>query len=253
MNNFDLEIIETQNDIIYEVPKVEFPAYEEYKEKAEAVAEYIRSMEVTEETVKETKQTLAKARKLTDRISRIRIDMKKELLKNYTAFESQVKEIVRIVDDADLELRTKVRELEENERKQKEGQIRELWIKRIEPYPLILTIMPDAFDRWISPKHLNKTMSMNAVEKDMTAWIEKTYNDMNTALSMGAEYAAAYGWQGDLAKAIEVVNAQKETVKNIEGAEEEEEAKETFIVYGKKDIELTKMLLNDHDINYVIF
>ena len=249
----EIEIIEKQNDVIYEIPKVNFPAYEEYKEKAKAIAEYIGSMTVDETNIKETKETLAKARKLTDRLSRIRIDMKKELLKNYTVFEAQVKEIVQIVDGADVELRSRVRELEENERRQKEQLIRELWDKRVGPYSLILTTMPDAFERWITPKHLNKTVSMKSIEKDMTEWIDKTYKDMTTALSMGKEYLAAYGWQGDLAKAIAIVNAQKESIKNIEDMAEEDEIKETFIVHGKKDIELTKMLLNDHNINYIIF
>lgn len=249
----EIEIIEKQNDVIYEIPAVNFPAYEEYKEKAEAIADYIRTMTVDEDNVKDTKETLAKARKLTDRLNRLRIDMRKELLQNYTVFESQVKEIICIVDEADAELRSKVREMEEDERNKKKAEIYDIWVKRVEQYDLIEATMPDAFDRWISPKHLNKTTSMKAVEKDMTDWIGKTYKDMLTALSMGKEYLAAYGWQGDLAKAIDIVNAQKASIKNIEGVTEEDEEKGTFIVYGKKDIELTQLLLNDHHINYVIF
>ena len=65
----DLNIIEKQNDVIYEIPKIQFPAYEEYKEKAYAVAEHIYGMDPTEENIKETKATLAKARKLTDRLN----------------------------------------------------------------------------------------------------------------------------------------------------------------------------------------
>lgn len=248
----EIEIIEKQNDVIYEIPKVNFPAYEEYKEKAKAIAEYIGSMTVDETNIKETKETLAKARKLTDRLSRIRIDMKKELLKNYTVFEAQVKEIVQIVDDADVELRSRVRELEENERRQKEQRIRELWDKRVKPYPLIQTTMPDAFNRWISPTHLNKSTPMKSVERDMTEWIDRTYKDMSVALEMGKEYLAAYGQCGDLARTINTINAQKETIKNIEELTEEDKIKETFIVYGKKDIELAKMLLNNHNITYII-
>ena len=39
MSEFNLEIIERENDVTYEVPQVSFPAYEEYKEKAYAVAD----------------------------------------------------------------------------------------------------------------------------------------------------------------------------------------------------------------------
>ena len=119
MSEFNLEIIERENDVTYEVPQVNFPAYEEYKEKAYAVAEHIFHMDVTEENIKEAKQTLAKSRKLTDRLDRARIDMKKDILRNYTAFERQVKEIIAIIDDADREVRSKVKDLEEEERRKR--------------------------------------------------------------------------------------------------------------------------------------
>ena len=247
----EIEIIENQNDVIYEIPSVTFPAYEEYKEKAQAIAEYINSMSVDETNMKETKQTLAKARKLTDRLNRVRIDMKKDLLKNYTVFENQVKEIVRIVDDADVQLRAKVRELEEIERNRKLSEIREIWDKRVAQYPIIEKAMPDAFDRWITPQHLNKTTTMKAVENDMTDWINKTYNDMATAASMGSDYLAAYAWKGDLAQAIDMVKASREVTESVEELTDGQMT-EKFIVFGKKDIELTKLLLNDHNIEYII-
>ena len=247
-----LEIVEKQNDVTYEIPKVDFPAYEEYKQKAQMIADYISQMEVDPDNIKDTKQTLAKARKLTDRLSRIRIDMKKEILQNYTLFESQVNEIVGIVGDADRELRAKVKALEEAEREEKEQEIFNIWQKRVAPYPIIEASMPDAFERWMSPKYLNKTATMKAVEKDMTEWIQNTYNDMQTALGMGKEYLVAYGWKGNLAEAIEAVKTQKETEDRLNNLVDDDEAKETFIVYGKKDIDLTKMLLNDHNINYIL-
>ena len=247
-----LEIVEKQNDVTFDIPQVNFPAYEEYKQKAQMIADYIGQMEVDPDNIKDTKQTLAKARKLTDRLSRIRIDMKKEILQNYTLFESQVNEIVGIVGDADRELRAKVKALEEAEREEKEQEIFNIWQKRVAPYPIIEASMPDAFERWMSPKYLNKTATMKAVEKDMTEWIQNTYNDMQTALGMGKEYLVAYGWKGNLAEAIEAVKTQKETEDRLNNLVDDDEAKETFIVYGKKDIDLTKMLLNDHNINYIL-
>lgn len=248
-----LEIVEKQNDVTFDIPQVSFPAYQEYKEKAQMIADYIGQMEVDPDNIKETKQTLAKARKLTDRLSRIRIDMKKAILQNYTVFEGQVNEITRIVGDADCELRKKVRQLEDAERDAKKEEIFAIWQKRVAPYPIIEAGMPDAFERWFSPKHLNKTATMKSVEKDMTEWIQKTYTDMQTALGMGREYLIAYGWKGDLAEAIEAVKVQKETEDRVSGLTEDEEVKETFIVYGRKDIDLAKMLFADHNINYIIF
>lgn len=247
----ELDIVRKQNDITYEVPAVSFPAYEEYKAKARTVADYIGSMEVNEGSIKETKETLAKAKKLTDRLSRIRIDMKNELLQNYVIFEAQVKEIVSIIDDADKELRSKVKELDDMERNAKRDQIYEIWKKRTITCPVLTNIIPDAFDRWISPKHLNKSESMSNVEKDMTEWIRKTMGDIALAGSMGDEYLAMYSQCCDLARTIETVNRQKEAIKTVKREKDTGTEKETFTVYGTKDIALTERLLKENDIEYM--
>ena len=120
----NFEIIEKQNDITFEVAKVSFPAYEEYKEKAGEVAEYVRSVVVTADNIKDAKDTLARSRKLTDKLNRARIDMKKEILKDFSVVESQIKEITGIIDEADQELRGKVKELDTLERNLKKDEIR---------------------------------------------------------------------------------------------------------------------------------
>ena len=48
----NLEIIERENDITYQIPQVNFPAFEDYKQQAEAVSAYIRSLPVTQENIK---------------------------------------------------------------------------------------------------------------------------------------------------------------------------------------------------------
>ena len=253
MNEFNIEIIDKKNDVTYSVPEVKFPAYEEYKENAEAVAEYISSIVVTEDSIKETKQTLAKARKLTDRLSRLRIDMKKDILKNYSVFEDQVKEITGIIDEADKKLRSKVRELEEAERVAKAEEIRELWNKHVSAFTILEAVIPNAFERWITPQHLNKTMSMKNVESDMSEWIYKTLRDIDTATSMGEEYLAEYSRQGDLAEAIRIVNDRESTAEAIKNivSDTNTTPKATFIVYGNKDISLTERILKENEINYI--
>lgn len=250
----NLEITERQGDVTFEVPNVNFPAYEEYKAKAQAVAEYIYTMDIDEDGIKEVKSTLARARKLTDRLNRVRIDMKKEILKNYTQFEGQVKEITGIVETADKDLRGKVKELEEAEREAKKQKILEIWDKRVTAYHGLEKVMPDAFIRWLSPKHLNKTTSMKTVEADMVEWLTKTNNDMTAAAAMGEEYLAAYGWRGNLAEAIEIVEDKKKANEAIEELLEANdtsaEETATFRIIGRKDIALTERLLNENNIIY---
>lgn len=254
-NEFDLEIIEQESDVTYDIPQVHFPAYEEYKAKATAVADYIGSMTVSAENIKETKATLAKARKLTDKLTRARIDMKKAILQNYTVFEGQVKEIVEIVAAADSELRGKVKELDEAEREAKKEQIRELWNTRTSMYPIIEKVLPDAFDRWMSPKLLNKTTSMKTVESDMTEWLRTTMAEIDTVMGMGEEYVTAYSRIGNLADAIQEVQTQAKAAEAISRIcreeTEEEEPSETFLVYGAKDIALAERLLTENNINFM--
>lgn len=257
MSEFNLEIIERQDDVTYEAAKVEFPAYEEYKEKAYAVAEYVYQMDVTEENIKEAKATLAKARKLTDKLTRARIDMKKEILASYTEFEAKVKEITDIIGDADKETRAKVKDLEEKERQQKKAAIYELWLKRIPAYDydLLNAVLPDAFEKWLNPKHLNKTTSMKSIEADMTAWIQKTLTDIETVKGMGDEYVEAYAWAGgDLAKAIQTVKQRNEFLEDYRLTKEDtEEPSATFIVYGEDNISKAEDLLTRNKIKFITY
>lgn len=257
MSEINLEITEREDDVTYDIPQVNFPAYEEYKEKAYAVADYIYHMDVTPENIKEAKETLAKSRKLTDRLNQARIEMKKKILMNYNVFEEQVKEIVGIIDDADKEVRAKVKDLDEAERQKKREMIHELWLKRIPAYDydLMTAVIPDAFERWLKPKHLNKTTTMKSVEEDMTAWLQKTLTEISTLLDMGDEYLEAYSYTGDMAAAIKQVRQREDFLDTVHGlkAEDLEEESQTFIVYGDDNISKAEDLLRRNNIKFITY
>lgn len=247
----NLEIIERENDITYQIPQVNFPAFEDYKQQAEAVSSYIRSLPVTQENIKVVKVELAKARKLTDRLNRSRIDIKKAILSQYTVFESQVKELCDIVGEADEELRDKVRQLEELERKCKMSEIEELWDKRVAQYDQITKYFPCALDLWFQPQFLNKTYSMKRIEDDMRDWLEECDNNIRIASKMGEDYLYEYTVTGNLAEAIELVQKREQWESELEDEDPEEEIPvQIFVVSGEKDIKLAEMLLKENNINY---
>lgn len=247
----NLEIIERENDITYQIPQVNFPAFEDYKRQAEAVSAYIRSLPVTQENIKAVKVELAKARKLTDRLNRSRIDIKKEILSQYTVFESQVKELCDIVGEADEELRDKVRQLEELERKCKMSEIEELWDKRVSQYDQITKYFPCALDLWFQPQFLNKSVSMKQIEDDMRDWLEECDNNIRVASKMGEDYLYEYTVTGNLAEAIELVQKREQWESELEDEDPEEEIPvQIFVVSGEKDIKLAEMLLKENNINY---
>ena len=247
---FDLSLPEEQ-EVQYTPAKVKFPGYEQYMQQALSVAEYIKSLDVTEENIKDVKSVLAKARKVTDTLNRRRIDMKAILLQEYQEFETQVKTLAQVVDDADTEIRKKVMQLEESQRDVKKKAVREIWDKRIWQYPHISYLIKDPFDRWLTERMLNKTVTMNAVEENMTAWMERVEKEAESAQSMGEDYLAEYITTLDLVKTIQNVKNReevKEKARNHKVENTEESC--TFIITGAKDITLTEMLLTTNNINY---
>lgn len=248
----EFEIQAQSSDVVFRPAVVEFVGFEHYKAQAEQIAEYVRGIDVTEENLQAVKKDLAAVRKLTGELDRRRIGIKKEILAGYTDFEKEVKEIIAIIDSADEEIRSKTRELDEQEREAKKQKIHELWNKRAGMYQ-ISDVFPDAFLLWLTPQHLNKSVSMKSVEADMVDWLEKTEKEINALKSMDDEYMVEYFSCLDMAKAVEAVNARREIADRIAEAADEDEPEEEsaiFIITGKKNITLTEMLLKENEIEY---
>lgn len=239
-------------DVKYQVAKVTFDSFPEYKAKCLLIAEHIRNTEVTEDNLPEVKKELAAARKITDELNSRKVQIKKIILSDYTIFEGEVKELKGIIDEADGELRGKVNALEEQARDRKKEEIRQVFLKRIGQYQ-IGTLIPDAFDRWWHEDLANKSKSMKAVEADMVDWLEGTEKDIATLKGMDKEILVEYLDSMDLAAAIQTVNARNARRHAVEAAPDDtvpEEQVAVFRVYGQKDIALAEMLLKNNNINY---
>lgn len=237
-------------DVMFKKATVTFPAFDYYKEQAEQIAEYIDSIELTEENVKEVKKDLAGIRKITDELSDRRIGIKKKILEDFEIFNTQVKEITDVISDAENNLRLKVKILEEREREEKKQNIRDLWNKRITSYQ-IKDLMPNAFDRWLSPSYLNKTASMKKIESDMITWLEKTENDITVLKSMDSDYLVEYLDTLDVSTAIKAVDRRRAIKEAVQEPVEEEEVAATFIIKGDKEIKLTELLLKENGIKFI--
>ena len=239
-------------DVQYQVAKVTFDSFSEYKEKCLLIAEHIRNTEVTEDNLPEVKKELAAARKITDELNSRKVQIKKIILADYTVFEGEVKELKGIIDSAESELRVKVNDLEDKARDQKKADIKAIFDKRIGQYQ-IGTLIPDAFDRWWHEDLANKSKSMKAVEADMVDWLEGTEKDITTLRGMDKEVLVEYLDTMDLAAAIQIVNARKARRQAVEAQPDDtvpEEQVAVFRVYGQKDIALAEMLLKDNNINF---
>lgn len=241
---------QSKPDVSFTPASVTFPAFEFYRVQAQRIADEILNTEVTEENIADVKKLLADARKVTDGLNQRRIEIKKEILRDYEDFEDQVKTLALIISDADHEVRAMVRQLDEAERDKKKEVIRELWNKRVTGYQ-IGDLAPNAFDTWLSPHMLNKSTSMKAVETDMVEWLEASEKAIDTLKSMDDEYLVEYLGCFDFASAVAAVNNRNEMRTLITNTKDEDtEEKAIFVVYGKKDIKLTESLLNENEIEY---
>lgn len=164
------ELSKWQPSVAVQKGGIEFGGYEAMLEEATELAELIRTIEVSEDSIKGTKNLLAAVNKRVNELEAERIRIKKELLEPYMEFERQIKTITSVVKESDNELRVKVRELEELERQEKRRIIESMFEKRIDYYPTLFFITSD---RFITPQHLNKTTALNKVEIELAQWLER--------------------------------------------------------------------------------
>lgn len=239
--------------IIYTPGTVRFPEFEDYIAKAQAVAEVLNSTTLTEENVQEVKLSLANARKIVNALETRRKEVKAAILEPYTVLEKQVKVITSIINSADDELRAKVKEMEEREREEKRGVLREIWDKRIPMYKFPEYIS-DPFDRWIQPQHMNKTYPISNAEKDMTSWMEQRERDCESIMGMDAAgyIMEAYTQSLDLACAINTGTARKKKVEeiNTKVPESKKEPCAIFYITGDTAIKFVELLLKNNNIDY---
>lgn len=235
---------------------VVFGAYDDLKRQATELAEQIKTVEVNDENLKLSKKLLATVNKRLKELEDKRISIKKTMLEPYQAFEDQVKEIVGIVKDADAIVRDQVKTLEESERLHKENEIREIWNKRIQQYSFKDIVL---FLDFAEPRHLNKSVSIQAVEKEMITYLEKVESDMKVldGLEDSQDHINAYLNTFDLGQAITIVKENKERKAQIERSRQQTKKASEKIGYlvsvtvqNEKELKLLELILKEHQFDY---
>lgn len=232
---------------------IEFPSYEQILENATRVANQVLTVEVTEDNTKESKKLLAAVRKEVQKLDRGRIDVKKEILKPYQELEQQVKHIISVVDEAEEHLDSQIKVLLEKEKEEKEVKVREVFRKRIKQYDFEELIAEDSF---ISRHYLNSSVSMNQVEKEMVAQLEKVHQEIETIQLMdnAEDILTEYVLHLDLTLAIKTVKEREErnkrVVEMVQQVNPNQEPVTVFVVKGKLQATLVEKLLIEHEITF---
>lgn len=155
--------------------KVIFQDYDNILEEAQNLANHVKQVHVTEENIKESKRLVAQMNNRVKDINDTRKEVKKTILQPYNEFETQVKTIEGVINDAVDHVRVQERELTEKERNDKKQEIAELFDMRIQHYDFESVM---GFAEFIENKHMNKSYSMAKVEQDLVQWLEKVRRDL---------------------------------------------------------------------------
>lgn len=240
------------NEIKVSPGSVTFNGFEGLKQQAQTLADEIVKVEVTDENIKTNKKMLAAVNKRVKEISDKRIQIKKEILESYNDFESQVKEITTIVKDADDHVRQQVKQLEEQEREEKEGVIREIFEKRIKQYEFNNVF---TFDDFLVPKFLNKSVSVNRVEEAMVEWLENKESDFNAIKVMDNAHDVLMEYKDtkDLGVALNNIKQHEEQRKKLEEVvpkPKKTDKQHVFTLQDEKDAKMVEMFMEQNNIRF---
>lgn len=246
------------DELVIKKPVIEFKEYERLINESAEVADYINSIELTEDNVKDVKKVLAKANKSIKVLNDKRIAIKKEIMEPYDTFHNQIKTIEKIIKDADERLRHEVRKIDEKAREDKEAAIKSMYEKRVMGYEYASLM---TFEEFIEPSHLNKTYSMNKVEDDMVDFLEKSENDLRILCQRDNkdEGIDIYKSTKDLGRTLSILEEKekqrkeiKEKLKEVGIEEEKKEEVFVFTIRSKKDAKFVEMLLKENGIDYQV-
>lgn len=172
--------------------------YEELKrEITERTSKYV-SLVYTDEQIKEAKTDLANLRKFTKALADERIRVKKDILKPFEDFESKVKELSGIVDEAIGNIDGQVKKYEDQKKDEKHEEIIRIWQDK------------NIFD-WLNislvfnEKWLNTSYKIAAIENEIVSKMTEISADLATLVNLpefSFEAIEIYKQSLDINKAI---------------------------------------------------
>lgn len=171
----------SDNSIIVEQGSFEIKGLTQVDSKISMIEEYLSTIVLeTEDDVKDAKKLVARIRKEADALNKERIEAEKKYLEPVQPVKNYVKQIRDKATQAEEHLRVQIRDWEEKERDKKEEKLRKIFEKRKRPYEFSEFL---EFDKFLQPRHLNKSETINKVEQEMVAFFEEKKQDIEVIKS----------------------------------------------------------------------
>lgn len=187
-------------------------------------------MVVSEDAIREAKDTLASIRKVKKALSDQRISTKKQFLEPFTVWENEVKELEGLCDKTAEGIDKQLKVFEDQRKEAKKAKLKsclEGWSAGvgIEDY------LP--YDEVADPRWLNSTFPMEEATKAIRELIQTTAEDLRTIRELHSEFETAllnnYKQSRDLRKVL----AEEQTLRAMK---EREAARREFIPPAPVDI-----------------
>ena len=250
----------SQEDIKVEVGTIKFDGFPTLRLSVERLVEKMKTVEVTEENVKESKQLVARVRKEVDALNDERKRVERFYLSPLDDFKRGIKEVGDLIKEAEESVRSQVRTLDEIERETKYQDVQMLFDLRVKAYDL--KGMFD-FTDFYRREFTNKTYPLSKVEAEMVEWLGKIESDLNFLSEQpeAAKVLAEYKDTKDVALAIKYIEEQNKyhselekrmqhvvTVSNPDFVSTKQEFK--FTVFGENDASVLREFLGTTGIKF---
>lgn len=230
--------------------------FDELREQAVLIADYVSHIEVTEENIKDSKKLVARIRKACNSLEDQRKAVRKKLLEPYEELVVKVRDINDIASEAEQLIRDQIKVLEEKEREDKESQLRNIFQKRLRPYSYSEFMK---FEDFLEPRHLNKTQSIDKTESEMVVWLQQKQIDLellrNQSESLNVpteELFEHYLRTDNLTKTITDFQKRNERKKVIKERLKTQESDKVLLEVDKKDLDLIEKYLESMRFKYKV-
>lgn len=211
--------------------------FEELKSRLADEMKYYKGLTFSEDTKKEAKETVADLRKLKKDIKDKRIEIKKSFMHPYDEFETQVKELDKLIDEPIAFINEQVEEFERKRVEERKKLISEIYTGIIAEHETVRDYLP--LQRIYDGKWENATTTKKAIKEAITGHVEHVEKDLATIRAMESEFEdkglAKYKTTLELSDAIEIMNQyQKQKEEILKRQKEEEERKRVEAEQKKK-------------------
>lgn len=159
--------------------------YEELKQEITTRANDYKTLVYTDDNIKDAKSDRANINKFIKVLDTKRKDVKKMMLEQYTEFESQVKELIGIIGEANNNIDSQVKAYEQKKRDEKLVKVQEIYDGIFGGSDLLSVI---TWERAFKPTYLNATTTLKSIKTEMTELLERVTNELNIIDNDNGEY-----------------------------------------------------------------